>query len=195
MVAPVKLSLKMYQGSTFREVLRWESSIKAYKPITGISKAAPTVITSVAHGIPIGWRAKVTNVSGMKEINSDDTYHIVTGVSTDDVTINSLNSLGYTTYTSGGVLELNTPVDLTGFTARLQIRAKVSSDVVLLELTTENGGIILDLALNTVTILATASQTQDLTFSSAVYSLEMIKAGEVTQLVTGNISLVKEVTR
>ena len=62
MSAPVKLNFKIYQGSTFKEVLRWETSTKVYKPISSITKAAPMVISSTAHGIPVGWRTKVTNV-------------------------------------------------------------------------------------------------------------------------------------
>lgn len=194
MAAPVKMNLKMYQGSTFKEVLRWESSTKVYKPITGITKAAPVVITAVAHGAPVGWRARVSGVLGMKEINSED-YNIITAATNDEVTFNSINASGYTTYTSGGVLEYNAPVSLTGYTGRLQLRTKVNSDTVLLELTTENGGIVLDTVNSTITMLVTSTQTQDLTFSSAVYSLEMIKAGEVSQLITGSVTLIKEVTR
>jgi hypothetical protein len=41
MTAPTKANLKIYQGSTFREVFRWESYTKVYVPITGISKTAP----------------------------------------------------------------------------------------------------------------------------------------------------------
>ena len=37
-----------------------------------------------------------------------------------------------------------TPVDLTGCTARMQIRAKIEATTPLLTLTTENGGIALD---------------------------------------------------
>lgn len=195
MPAPVKLNFKMYQGSTFKEVLRWESSTKVYKPITDITKAAPVVITAAGHGLPVGWRTKITNVVGMKEINSSDTYHTVSEVTTDTVTINGLNTLGYTGYASGGVLEFNEPTSLSGFTARMQLRSKTTSDTVLLELTTGNGGIVLDTALGTVTITASATQTEALTFSSAVYSLEMVKAGEVIQLLTGFITLDKEVTR
>jgi hypothetical protein len=195
MPAPVKLNFKMYQGSTFKEVLRWESSTKVYKPITDITKAAPVVITAAGHGLPVGWRTKITNVVGMKEINSSDTYHTVSEVTTDTVTISGLNTLGYTGYASGGVLEFNKPTSLSGFTARMQLRSKTTSDTVLLELTTGNGGIVLDTALGTVTITASATQTEALTFSSAVYSLEMVKAGEVIQLLTGFITLDKEVTR
>lgn len=196
MTAPVKLNFKVYQGSTFSEVLRWESATKVYKTITGITKAAPVVITAVAHGMPVGWRTKITNVAGMTVINSTDSYNTVSAVTTDTITINDINSLGYPAYTSGGVLEYNLPVDLTGFTARMQIREKITSTTTIKDLTTVNGGILIDNSLKTITIFMSATDTAALTFSNAVYSLELVSSGGiVTQLVTGNMTLVQEVTR
>lgn len=194
MTSPVKLNLKIYQGSTFRQVLRWESSTKVYVPITNISKSAPVVITAANHAAPLGWRVKVVGAGGMKEINQLD-YQTVTDKTTDTVTLNQINSLGFTTYTSGGVLEYNRPVDLTGYTARMQIRAKLDSDTVLHSLTTENGGILLDNVAKTITMYIPDETTQTFTFKAAVYDLEMISAGEVTALASGSITLVREVTR
>lgn len=196
MTAPVKLNLKVYQGSTFKEILRWESSTKVYAAITAITKSAPVAITAIAHGIPTGWRAKITNVLGMKEINSLETYHTITANTVDTVSINAVNALGYTDYVSGGVLEYNQPVDLTGFIARLQVRDKLASDTVLLELTTENSGIVIDTALKTITLVITATATAAFTFTSGVYSLELQNAaGEVFPFTTGTVSVVQEVTR
>lgn len=191
-----KLNLKVIQGSTFNQVLRWEGSTKVYKNITSITNSAPVVVNSAAHGIPVGWRARITNVGGMKEINcSTNQYYIISSTTTNSVTINSVNSLGYTAYTSGGVLEYNEPIDLSGYTARMQIRSKLDDTTVIKELTTENGGIVLDNTYKTITITISATDTSAFTFSSAVYSLELVNSGVVTQFVSGTVSLTKEVTR
>jgi hypothetical protein len=195
MANPVKLNFKVYQGSTFREVLRWESSTKTYVPITGVSKTAPVVITAVAHGAPVGWRCKITGVGGMKELNDSENYRTITAKTADTVTLNAINATGYNTYTSGGVLEYNTPVDLAGYTARMQIRGSLDSANVIQELTTANGGVILDNTLKTITILLTATQTAALTFNSAVYSLELVTTADVYTFCTGSLTLVKEITR
>ena len=144
MTTPTKLNLKIYQGSTFKTVLRWESATVAYAPITSIPPAAPTVLTSVGHGIPAGWRAKIVNVGGMKEINNATDYITIDSISSNTVTINSINSLGYTAYTSGGVLVYNVPQNLAAVTARMQIRSKISDTTFIDELTTENGKILID---------------------------------------------------
>lgn len=196
MSTPIKLNFKIIQGSTFDQVLRWESGIKAYKTITSVSQTAPVTVFSVAHGLPVGWRTRVTNVAGMKEINSSaDQYYVVTAKTDDSVTFNAVNSLGYTPYVSGGVLEYNEPVDLSGYTARMQIRAKLEDSAVIKELTTENSGIIINNTFKTIQLYISAADTALFTFQSAVYSLELVKDITVIPFATGNLSLIKEVTR
>jgi hypothetical protein len=131
----------------------------------------------------------------MKEINSADVYHTATVVDVDTLAINSVNALGFTDYVSGGVVEYNTPVDLAGVTARMQIREKLDSAEPILELTTANSGIVVDNTNKTISLFISDTVTADLDFTSAVYSVELIKAGDVIPFITGNISLVKEVTR
>lgn len=195
MSSPAKINYKVIQGSTFIQTLRWESSTKVYAPITGITKSAPVVITAPDHGIPLGWRTKVTNVGGMKEINSDTEYYTVTDVTQNTVTLNQINSLDYSAYTSGGVLEYNQPVNLAGYSARMQIRDKLTSPTVIYELTTQNGRIVLDNVNKTIAINIPDTVTAGFTFAQAVYSLELYSNSVVLCLASGNLSLVKEVTR
>lgn len=197
MTAPVKMNFKVYQGSTFSEVLRWESATKVYVPISSITQSAPmTVTTSSPVGCPIGWRTRITNVAGMKEVNcATDTYYTVTDIVGNNNTYNAINSLGFSTYTSGGVIEYNEPVDLTGYTARMQVRGKLEDTDIIKELTTENGGIAIDNVLKTITITISAADTAAMTFSQAVYSLELVNGSVVTPFINGSLSLVKEVTR
>ena len=198
-MTPAKINYKIYQGSTFKEVFRWESQTKQYANISAITKAAPCVITTTAnHTIPTGWRVRVNGVVGMKEINmtAEDSYYIVTAASSNTITLNQVNSAGYTTYTSGGVVEWNTPIPLTGFTAKMQIRETVDSSTVIAELTHLNGGITIDTANYTVTVTLTSTQTSAFTFPTAVYSLELTDAnGDVTTFIQGNLTLIQEVTR
>lgn len=197
MSAPIKLNFKIYQGSTFREIFRWESSTKVYVPITNISNTAPVVITTgEEHNIPDGWRARVTGVAGMKEINCiEDQYYLVTSTTDTTVTINDINATKYSNYTSGGTLEFNMPVPLDGYSARMQLRAKVNSDDIIDSLTTENGKLIIDTELSTITIEIPASITEDYNFNVAFYSLELVSGLEVVPFINGTITLVKEVTR
>lgn len=196
MAGPAKLNLKIYQGNTFRETLRQGTSLKGYANITNITKTAPVQIVAPGVSLPAGWRFQVTNVSGMKEINcSEDTFYTATTVVGDTITVNSVNAVGFSTYTASGVVSWAVPKPLAGVTARMQIRAKITDDVVIKELTTANGGIIIDDTAKTITIFMSAADTAALSFSSAVYSLELVEGSDVTTIVAGSVTLEKEVTR
>jgi hypothetical protein len=196
---PAKINYKIYQGSTFEETLRWESETKQYIPISGISQAAPCVITtSGTHAVPVNWRVRVTGVTGMKDINTvaDDAYYLVTSKTSNSITLNQVNSAAYGAYTSGGILSWNTPIPLTGYTAQMQIRETVESSTVLAELTTANSRIIIDPVNFTISIKLSAAITGAFDFDSAVYSMELTdNQGTVYPFLSGSISLTKEVTR
>jgi hypothetical protein len=193
---PARLNLKLIQGSSFTQEIRWESNTKVYRAIASIQKSAPVEISTIeAHGIPERWRVKISNVQGMKEINSDE-YVVVSNVLPGSFQLNSINAIGYTMYTSGGVVEYNAPVGLAGYSARMQIRPSVSSEVVLLELTSADNEIVVNDEDKVIAITISAAESMELDFKTAVYSLEMIgPAGNVVTLVNGTVSLVKEVTR
>ena len=196
---PAKISYKIYQGSTFQETLRWESETKQYAPISNITNAAPCVITtSTAHGVPINWRVRVTGVSGMKDINtiSEDSYYLVTSKTSNTLTLNQVNSAAYGAYTSGGIVEYNMPIPITGYTAQMQIRETLESTTVLHEMTTANNGIVIDPINYTISLNISAAVTGAFDFDAAVYSCELTdNQGNVIPFLTGSISLVKEVTR
>lgn len=87
-------------------------------------------------------------------------------------------------------------VDLTGCTARAQIREEVDSPEILLELTTENGRIELGGTAGTIRILIDAATTAAMTWESGVYDLEVEFAnGHVVRRLAGNVSVSKGVTR
>lgn len=89
-----------------------------------------------------------------------------------------------------------TPVNLTGCTARMQIRAKLESTAPLLSLTTENGGISLGGTAGTVELLIDADDTTAITWKAGVYDLEIVFAGgEVRRLMYGSVTVSPEVTR
>ena len=92
-----------------------------------------------------------------------------------------------------------TPIDLTGCTARMQVRSEVESDVVLLSLTTENGGITLGGSAGTVNLYLGAVATAALAFEGGVFDLEIIHPGalpdDVTRLGQGYLNVSPEVTR
>jgi hypothetical protein len=89
-----------------------------------------------------------------------------------------------------------TPINLTNYTARMQLREALDASAVLLSLTTENGRIALGGALGTIALSISAVDTAALSKELMKYDLELVSAGGVvTRLLQGNVTLNKEVTR
>jgi hypothetical protein len=89
-----------------------------------------------------------------------------------------------------------TPIDLTGYTARMHIRKKITDTEYSVELTTENGGITLGGAAGTILLLITAEESTTIAIKTGVYDLELIaNDGTVTRLLQGAVEVNQEVTR
>jgi len=89
-----------------------------------------------------------------------------------------------------------TAIDLTGYTAALQIRDTYADSTTDLSLTSPSGGITITAATGTIAVTATAAQTGAIAAGNYVYDLEITSAaGVVTRLVQGKISLSPQVTR
>lgn len=86
--------------------------------------------------------------------------------------------------------------DLTGYTARMQIRSELESPTVLVTLTTENGGITLGGVLGTIDLYLSAAATALFAWDSGVYDFEFIApGGDVIRYLYGAVSVSPEVTR
>ena len=84
--------------------------------------------------------------------------------------------------------------DLTGYTARMQIRQTLESATPEIELTTANGGIVLGGTAGTFEIVMTNTQTAALD-SDGVYDLEIVSSGgTVSRVIQGTFTLDLEVT-
>ncbi len=90
------------------------------------------------------------------------------------------------------------PVDLTGYTAEMQVRKTKESDTIILTLNTSNGYLILGGTAGTITISTPANITDALDFVWGRYDLELYPGGDTTQavrLLEGKINLSKQVTQ
>lgn len=99
----------------------------------------------------------------------------------------------------------DSPVDLSGFDARLQIRSSVDSSSILDELTTDNGRIVISSYVEdgdtfySIDVKFPNDITTDYDFLKGVYDLEIYKSGspdtDVDRLLQGGVTVSREVTR
>jgi hypothetical protein len=87
-------------------------------------------------------------------------------------------------------------VDITGYTARMQVRHRYSSTDTLLSLTSAAGDIVLGGSAGTIVVTASATATAAITERAAFYDLELVSgSGVVTRLLQGAVSITPEVTK
>ena len=87
-------------------------------------------------------------------------------------------------------------VNLTGYTARMQLRSSIdASGAAVLDLTTENNRIVLGGTAGTIDLSVSASTMGSVSPATYVYDLEMVSGLVVTRLVQGTFEVRGEVTR
>lgn len=90
----------------------------------------------------------------------------------------------------------NQPIDLTGYSARMHIRAEVASTAIIATLTSTNGGIALGGKTGTINLYISDAETSALVALKGVYDLELISPGlDVRRLCGGTVTMSPEVTR
>lgn len=98
------------------------------------------------------------------------------------------------------------PINLSNFNARMQLRPSVESSDVYLQLSSSldadgtginlNGGTgLIPYESGSLAIYISAEKTKDLTFNEAYYDLEMERENVVIRLLEGRVKLSKNVTR
>lgn len=157
--------------------------------------------------------AVITNVTGngtTVTYTCDNAFAIGQTVSIDGVipnvynlqnkTITASNATSFSVtngatgiYISGGIATV--PMNLAGYTARLQVRSLPSSPDAVLTLTTENGGISITALTGFVQVHATATQTGAIDEGTYVYDIEIVNGSIVTRLAQGQVIVSPQVTR
>jgi len=88
------------------------------------------------------------------------------------------------------------PIDLTGYTAAMQLREQAASpNPSALNLTSSNGGITITPLAGELDILMTTAQTGALDARFYVYDLELTLSGVVTRIIQGQITVSAQVTQ
>jgi hypothetical protein len=87
------------------------------------------------------------------------------------------------------------PIDITGYSARMQIRQNYDTDPVISLTSASGGGIVLGGTAGSIDITIGANSTDDIEIRRGRYDLELELAGVVTRLIQGSVDISREVTR
>lgn len=89
-----------------------------------------------------------------------------------------------------------TPVNLTGYTGRMQVRASSTADTVVVELTTANGRFLIPSpTIGQVRFQITAADMAGLPPGNYVYDSELVNGAIVEPFLSGNFEIRAEITR
>ena len=155
--------------------------------ITNVSGNGTTVTYTCANAFSIGQTVSIDGV--IPNVYNLQNKTIAGSGSTSFTVTNSATG----TYISGGIATV--PMNLTGYTARLQVRSLPSDPDAVLTLTTENGGITITPLTGFVAVTASATQTGAIDEGTYVYDIELVNGSIVTRLAQGQVVVSPEVTR
>jgi FctA-like pili component len=192
------IEFTVIRGDTFSFGVRWENNEISMADISAISQTAPVQLTVTSHGLPDRWRAAITGAKGMEFLNAQNEppaayeYREVMAVDANTLVIPGISSAGRGPYKGDGALVFRTPIDLTGFTYRMQIREEVDGTVIW---TSTTGDITYDNTTKIVSVTVADTATELFTFDTAVFDLEATSSlGVRTTIVEGRLLLDKDVT-
>lgn len=186
-------TLKITRGSTYFDTLYWDQGKTSFLEGT-LVPGAPARITSVAHGLPPLWVVRVEGYNVVNGINPATEYECI-AVDDDTLELVGLNGVGFRA--APVVVAYYPPVDLTGYTARMQIRDE--DDNILVELlssaTEGNPRIVIDPVACTIQREIPATVTAALTVDAGVFDTEMVNGTFVAKVDGGAVEIGDEVTR
>jgi len=194
--------IEIQRGRTFEFAYRRADMQINYAPISGMPSTTPVRLTAPNHGIPDGWRVGVEKVIRPEELNtSSGDYYIATFIDANTIELNGVRTDDWRPFVTSGALYFNRPFDLTGCSARMQVRRTLDGPV-LLSLSSDpqavrDGEIELDVSLSSIIVRLSAAATAAITWTRAVYDIELITAEGHVQSVTpvSAVSILPEVTR
>lgn len=91
-------------------LLRVSTAEAASDAITGLTAAAPPVVTATAHGMSNGTIVRIASVGGMTQVN--DRAFVVANQATNSFELKGIDASGYTAYTSGGLAYAQTMAEV-----------------------------------------------------------------------------------
>ena len=184
-------NLTIRKGETFNYTLRWMCDPIRYIPISKVSETLPITLTCKDHGLETS--TPVTVINGKAKTQTTIVEDVAVIVVDKDTIQLDTDEAGIKAFSKADYVRTYTYVKLAGMSARCYFKQAIGSPI-LFELTTENGRIFLDETGNTITLTISALDTEQISFDSAKYDLELVQGDTVVRLIEGDVSVEGEIT-
>ena len=156
--------------------------------ITNITANGTTITVTAVNGFTANQTASISGVNP-SQYNLQN-FTVVNPTSSSFQITNGATG----TYISGGLAYA--PVNLTGYSAALQIRSLPSDPTAVLSLATSGNGITITALTGQIDVHATAAQTAAIDEGTYYYDIEITSvSGIVTRIAQGQVVVSAEVTR
>jgi hypothetical protein len=187
------------QGADENFTVNWYGGGVFRAPIEEIDSGYPTQIKVTSHLLPSASDTPIiiSGVEGMTVLNSKDTgIEMCTRVDEDFFTV-PVSTVSQEWCVGTGEITWHQPTNITGFTARCQIRKRWHDTALIIpELNTGNGGIVLNDNDASIKLVLTSAQTAAMTADKMVFDVELIDlAAKVIPVFKGTFRLQREQTR
>jgi len=188
-MTPASIPLRLIQGTTLNKTLRLLQPSRIYREISAIAASAPVRLTVTGHGLTGTWPAWFAGVVGLAALNRDPGSgrpHLARVIDANTLEVNVIDASG--AKASGGRLIYLPPINLAGVTGLLRVRPELGA-APLLDLTTANGGLVID-GPGLLRIHLSATDTAALGWTRGVYELELTFAdGTVQRYAQGEVQV------
>jgi hypothetical protein len=190
MTQPANIDLTINVGTTFEQNFIYGQG--SARKITDIERGLITTVTAVRHGFKTGQEITISGVKGSTEIN--DQVFIIIVLDDNRFTLDGLDSTTYGIYLEAGIAIV--PVNISGYSAIMQIRSKPASDEVVVQLSSGGGEIAIGGTNGKIGLTLSALVTTDLKKGKYYYDLKLISATNiVSRFLEGRVEIDSQVTR
>ena len=186
-----EIRLHIEQGVNFEHTFQWLAGGVFMAPIEHIEEGYPTIMTVTAHGLnsitphPV----IISGCEGLPHVNSTNlSIPLCTRIDANTFSV-PLTSQGDEWVAGKGEITYHLPTDIENWTARMVIRKSWFANTAIHEMTTENGGIILNHLDGSIQLLIPKATTAAFIFKEAIYDVDLIDtAGNETRVFRGPVT-------
>jgi hypothetical protein len=180
-------ALLIGKGSAYAYLARLGTEPLVYKSISAKTSSTPLRLTVTGHGLPAHWSVAFTDI-GYDDLNADewppedsDDFFEATKIDTDTIEFNDIDLARLTGTFTNGSIAYQTPVDLAGASAVLNLYDTAGTMVLAITATLDNTAKTISATIDTSNVnLSVGDYTFALVFTDSLATVTIEDEGSLT---------------